>query len=182
MVERVVRSYNAFTDSFFSDMLLLTVGPLDNYVSDKLWKLDGLWLKGAVTWQPGDHISMLACACGSCCLCVFVHVCVSGCVWGQCSFSRSKASHYNSCTQLRPEKWQVKSASRALGLSHAPHACPLTFFNCTLFLQVVCLWYESLPWGWMACSWMTRAHMSVESSYWMSPQMSCKTAPGLCFL
>lgn len=38
-----------------------------------------LRLEGAVTWQPGDHISIV-CACVSCCLCVLAHVVVSGSV------------------------------------------------------------------------------------------------------
>lgn len=36
-----------------------------------------LWLEGAVTWQPGDHISEFACACVSCvsvCVCARVGV------------------------------------------------------------------------------------------------------------
>lgn len=60
-----------------------------------------LWLEGAVTWQPGDHISNVVCACVSFCLCVFAHVVVSGNIWAQCSFS----TDYHTC-------W-VKSASPA---------------------------------------------------------------------
>lgn len=78
-----------------------------------------LWLEGAVTWQPGDHISTHV---RMCCSCEFVHVfvwVVSGEVWGHFLFSTAK--HH---TLLRPQRWQVQSVSHAVGLSRTSPSPP----------------------------------------------------------
>lgn len=141
-----------------------------------------LLLEGAVTWQPGDHVSKFVVWM---CWLFLRCVCVCMCVWlfqamfeDNVLFQLNTASPSNSYTQLRPERWQAKSASPGDGLSlHPSHPCV-----CSLFLQGGCLSYASLPWGWRPCNWMIGACMSVESSYWINQEMSCKTAPGLCFL
>ena len=146
-----------------------------------------LRLEGAVTWQPWDHVSRFACV-RACVGLLLVCICVRVCRWSRLRFRTMfsvSTGEFHTPTvphesDLRNDKWNQHHAQLACLM--ALHAPPSHLFNCTVLPQVGCLWFESLPSGWRACCWMTRARTSVESSYWMNPQMSCKMAPGLCSL
>lgn len=183
-------------------MLSHAIGSPDNCVSVKVWKtrwtwkdvgcrLEKIkawccklhWLQGAVTWQQGDQISKFVRACVLQFACLLVHMLLCGRFKAPFEdtihFLCDKASQANRCTHLRPDKWSHNCLRYSSVTFHAP---TLSLFSCTLFPQGEYLWYESPPSGWRACCSLTRACMSVESSHWISQQMSCKMAPGLYFL